>query len=90
MHQEISNQKKAVGPKGIEAHYLDQVKLAPGVLERLGHNTSYITGSIRSTADFSYHAKSYSGDHYRIIGDAAGMALCPLIVSHFSRQDSIR
>ncbi|KDQ23701.1 hypothetical protein PLEOSDRAFT_1108187 [Pleurotus ostreatus PC15] len=71
MHQETSNQKKAVGPKGLEAHYLDQVKLAPGVLERLGHGASYITGSVRSTADFSYHAKSYSGDHYRIIGDAA-------------------
>ncbi|KAG9219087.1 hypothetical protein CCMSSC00406_0001497 [Pleurotus cornucopiae] len=71
MHQETSNQKKADGPKGLEAHYLDQVKLAPGVLKRLGNDATYITGSVRSTADFSYHAKSYSGDHYRIIGDAA-------------------
>ncbi len=89
MHQETSNQKKAAGPKGLEAHYLDQVKLAPGVHKRLGNNASYITGSVRSTADFSYHAKSYSGDHYRIIGDAAGTALDHLVISHVSHQDSI-
>ncbi|KXN84312.1 Tryptophan 2-halogenase [Leucoagaricus sp. SymC.cos] len=71
MHQETSNQKKAAGPSGLEAHYLEQLKLAPGVLGRIGDKGIYIPGSLQSTADYSYHATSYSGDHYRIIGDAA-------------------
>ena len=73
MHQDISNQKKAAAAeKGLEAHYLEQLKLAPGVQDLIGENGTYVQGSVRSTADYSYHATSYSGDHYRLIGDAAG------------------
>ncbi|KAJ8495367.1 hypothetical protein ONZ45_g12901 [Pleurotus djamor] len=71
MHQDTSIQKKATGPSGLEDHYLEQIKLAPGVIGRIGEKGTYIPGSVRSTADFSYHATTYSGDHFRIIGDAA-------------------
>nr|A0A0U3C228.1 RecName: Full=Flavin-dependent halogenase armH5 [Armillaria mellea]ALT31852.1 ArmH5 [Armillaria mellea] len=71
MHQDTSNRKKAEGPSGLEQHYLSQLKLAPGVQDLIGSKGSYVPGSVKSTADYSYHATEYSGDHYRIIGDAA-------------------
>ncbi|KAK0196714.1 FAD/NAD-binding domain-containing protein [Armillaria mellea] len=71
MHQDTSNRKKAKGPSGLEQHYLSQLKLAPGVQDLIGSKGSYVPGSIKSTADYSYHVTEYSGDHYRIIGDAA-------------------
>ncbi|KIJ54121.1 hypothetical protein M422DRAFT_73736 [Sphaerobolus stellatus SS14] len=71
MHQETSNKKKAEGPSGLEAHYMEQLKLAPGIQELIGEKGTFVPGTVRSTADYSYHATSYSGDHYRLIGDAA-------------------
>lgn len=72
MHQDTSNKKKSEGPSGLEQHYLEQLKLAPGLQALIGENGEYVQGSVKSTADYSYHATCYSGDHYRIVGDAAG------------------
>jgi flavine halogenase len=80
MHQDTSNKKKSEGPSGLEQHYLEQLKLAPGLQALIGEKGTYVSGSVKSTADFSYHATDYSGDHYRIVGDAAGKhinASCP-------------
>ncbi|KAF8523372.1 FAD/NAD-binding domain-containing protein [Hysterangium stoloniferum] len=71
MHQDTSNRKKSEGPSGLEAHYLEQLKLAPDLMKLIGEKGTYVPGSVRSTADYSYHATSYSGNHYRLIGDAA-------------------
>ncbi|KAF9461922.1 FAD/NAD-binding domain-containing protein [Collybia nuda] len=71
MHQNTSNQKKAERPGSLEEHYLEELKLAPGVQQLIGEKGIYVKGSVKSTADYSYHATSYSGDHYRIVGDAA-------------------
>lgn len=72
MHLDTSNRKKAEGPNKLEDHYLSQLKLAPGVCDLIGKAGKYVQGSVRSTSDFSYHAAAYSGDHYRLTGDAAG------------------
>jgi hypothetical protein len=76
MHQTMSNKKKAIlkadGTKpSLTEHYLDQLQYVPGVKERIGDKGSFIPGSTKSTSDFSYSASRYSGDHFRIIGDAA-------------------
>ncbi|KAJ6469005.1 hypothetical protein C8R47DRAFT_1150868 [Mycena vitilis] len=76
MHQDLSNAKKAVkGPNGqtpsLSEHYLDQIQFVPGVQELIGEKGSMIPGSVKMAGDFSYNAPTYSGDHFRIIGDAA-------------------
>ncbi|KAG2004322.1 FAD binding domain-containing protein, variant 2 [Coprinopsis cinerea AmutBmut pab1-1] len=76
MHITNSNKKKSqLGPDGkklsLTEHYLDQLQYVPGVRELIGENGSFIPDSTRSASDFSYSAKRYSGDHFRIIGDAA-------------------
>jgi len=76
MHQSISNKKKAaLKPDGtkmsLTEHYLDQLQHVPGVRKLIGEKGSFIPGSTKSTSDFSYSALKYSGDHFRIIGDAA-------------------
>ncbi|EPQ51290.1 FAD/NAD P-binding domain-containing protein [Gloeophyllum trabeum ATCC 11539] len=74
MHQNISNKKKADYPGGrptLTEHYLDQMKFLPGVLDLIGNEGSLVEGSIKSSTDYSYHSSSYSGDHFRILGDAA-------------------
>ncbi|KAF8826951.1 hypothetical protein HHX47_DHR5000557 [Lentinula edodes] len=55
------------------AHYLEQLKLAPGVLRLLGDAT--FNGLTRSAGDYSYSSKSnhYAGNHYRIAGDAGDL-----------------
>ncbi|KAF8801165.1 FAD/NAD(P)-binding domain-containing protein [Phlegmacium glaucopus] len=76
MHQNFSNKKKAT-PKAdgskpsLTEHYLDQLQYVPGVQELMGEKGNFIPGSTKSTSDFSYSASKYSGDHFRIIGDAA-------------------
>ncbi|KAF8154859.1 hypothetical protein B0H34DRAFT_799593 [Crassisporium funariophilum] len=76
MHQNISNKKKAT-PKAdgtkpsLTEHYLDQLQYVPGVRDLIGEKGNFIPGSTKSTSDFSYSALQYSGDHFRIIGDAA-------------------
>lgn len=88
MHQKNSTKKKAEGPGGLEDHYLEQLKLAPGVQGLIGEEGSYVKGSVKSTADYSYHATTYSGDHYRIVGDAAGERV--FVLSSDSPQIVIR
>jgi len=80
MHESSANEKRAkLNAEGktqtLTEHYLDQLKLAPGVKEHIiGDNGHMIPGSTRSGADSSYWASRYSGDHFRIIGDAASMS----------------
>ncbi|KAJ7595788.1 FAD/NAD-binding domain-containing protein [Mycena floridula] len=71
MHQDSSNLKKAQNPGSLTDHYLEQLKLCPGAMDLIGEKGVFVEGSIKATSDFSYHATAYSGDHYRIIGDAA-------------------
>lgn len=72
MHQNTSNKKKADRPGSLEDHYLEEIKLAPGVQALIGEKGTYVKGSVKSTSDYSYHATGYSGDHFRIVGDAGG------------------
>ncbi|EJC99652.1 FAD/NAD-binding domain-containing protein [Fomitiporia mediterranea MF3/22] len=74
MHQDIAKKKKSEHPGGsppLTEHYLEQLKLLPGVLDLLGEKGNLVPGSVKSSSDYSYHASCYSGDHYRIVGDAA-------------------
>ncbi|KAI0686451.1 FAD/NAD-binding domain-containing protein [Cytidiella melzeri] len=71
MHQDTSNYKKAQHPGSLEDHYHEQLKLAPGVIDLIGDQGEFMKGTVAGTSDYSYHATSYSGDHYRIVGDAA-------------------
>jgi flavine halogenase len=52
--------------------YLSDIGLAPGVLELLRLNARLVEGSVKSASDFSYSAKNYAGDKWRIVGDAGG------------------
>ena len=78
MHQNVSNFKKANlakangGSCSTKAHYLDQLKFVPGVLELIGAKGHLVDGSVKSSSDYSYFASNYAGDHYRVVGDAAG------------------
>jgi len=81
MDSAISAKKKAEGRKAspngehsLKDHYLEQIKLVPGLgnlLEgaTLKEDDDYY--HVRSAADFSYAADKYAGDHYRLIGDAS-------------------
>jgi flavin-dependent dehydrogenase len=78
MHQNTSNAKKATvtaeGQKPtLTEYYLDRLQLVPGVRELIGEKGNMIPASTKSAADYSYWAPRYSGDHFRIIGDAASM-----------------
>ncbi|KAJ7508837.1 putative halogenase [Mycena galericulata] len=70
LKEECSRVKKSrlSGPDVLEAHYLTQLKLAPGVLRLLG--CAKLTGGVRSAGDYSYSASHYAGPNYRIAGDA--------------------
>ncbi|EMD35669.1 hypothetical protein CERSUDRAFT_139562, partial [Gelatoporia subvermispora B] len=76
MHESASKAKKAQakadGQKPtLTEHYLDQLQYLPGVRELIGDGGEFIPGSTKSAADYSYSASAYSGDHFRVIGDAA-------------------
>ncbi|KAF5320184.1 hypothetical protein D9611_010302 [Ephemerocybe angulata] len=80
LHQVTSNAKKAAGrdaaaSKGnnsysLRDHYLDQFQFLPGLKKLLGTGT-LAGGVVKSASDYSYSADRYSGDHFRIIGDAS-------------------
>ncbi len=58
-------------------HYLAQLRnTAPGVMDLLSKATLISkdgeASPVKSAADYSYAASSYAGDHFRIVGDAAG------------------
>jgi hypothetical protein len=58
----------------LKAHYLDQIQFTPGLRELLKNATlkEDIDEPIKSASDYSYSASCYAGDHYRLVGDAAG------------------
>ncbi|KAJ7594033.1 hypothetical protein C8J56DRAFT_776821 [Mycena floridula] len=69
-----SNRKKIEGNDSLESHYIEQLAFAPGLQKLLVGATLKTAGSataIRSASDFSYSATEYSGDHFRLVGDAS-------------------
>lgn len=74
MHEKNSIRKKAAHPGSLEEHYLEQLKLAPGIMKLIGNKGTFISNSTRGVGDYSYHASAYSGDHFRLVGDAAGLS----------------
>jgi hypothetical protein len=82
MAEVIANQRKAAAKREnggvgstLKQHYLDCLHLSPGLIDLLG-DAKLVEDCpgpvIQSASDFSYTAPSYSGDHYRLVGDAAG------------------
>jgi len=74
-HQNTSVERRSkVGPDGkkptITEHYADMFQYAPHVTEFLKEG-EMIPGTTHSASDYSYWASGYSGDHYRLVGDAA-------------------
>jgi len=69
--EEASISKKRALPGGstLTAHYLDQLKLAPGLMRLLGQGE--LVSEIKSAGDYSYSATNYAGPKYRLVGDAA-------------------
>ena len=79
MHADVSKKKKADYPGGspsLTEYYLDQIKLLPGVVELIGEKCQLVSGSVKSSSDYSYFAPRYSGDHFRLVGDAACAYSC--------------
>ncbi|TFK18107.1 FAD/NAD(P)-binding domain-containing protein [Coprinopsis marcescibilis] len=73
MDQVISTKKKsdaraANQEASLKDHYLEQLFLAPGIKDLLGAGT--LVGDVKSASDYSYSPDRYSGDHYRLVGDA--------------------
>ncbi|KAJ7143489.1 putative halogenase [Mycena crocata] len=60
---------RSEGNSTLVAHYLDQLKLAPGLMRLLGEGK--LTSDIKSAGDYSYSATNYAGPKYRLVGDAA-------------------
>lgn len=81
MHHTASTEKKkklnAEGKTpGLTEHYHDQFQFVPGIRELIGTEGKFIPGSTKNASDYSYFAQHYSGDHFRIIGDAASESRC--------------
>ena len=82
MHQDISNAKKAAGRNAsssgsfsLRDHYLDQFQYLPGLKKLLG-TASLVDDAVKSASDYSYSADQYSGNRFRVIGDASGKVIC--------------
>jgi hypothetical protein len=63
---------------GAEQRYLKALDLSPGVKRLLGSENVMLRGesesdTVRTASDYSYSASSYAGEHFRVVGDAAGM-----------------
>ncbi|KAF5387463.1 hypothetical protein D9757_007784 [Collybiopsis confluens] len=73
MHESHSIRKKKAfgGTVSDTEFYLDQFQFVPNLRKQLGSYDNLIPGSVKSGADGSYFAPRYSGDHFRIVGDAA-------------------
>ncbi|KAJ7220920.1 putative halogenase, partial [Mycena pura] len=65
--KEDANRRKKQGLDAC-AHYLNQLQLAPGVVDLLG--CGKLTSEVKSAGDYSYSAAQYAGPNYRIAGDA--------------------
>lgn len=72
MNKDASLRKKsALGQAGsLTEHYKDQFQYTPG-LKKLLENAS-LNSSVKSASDYSYTASTFSGDHFRLAGDAGG------------------
>jgi len=83
MDQDISIRKKkasraASGGSGtnLQAHYMEELARAPGVIKLIGNGTLRNDGkpeAVKAASDFSYSASAYAGDHFRLAGDAGGI-----------------
>jgi len=78
-NQDISHEKKAQAKERGEdastaAHYHRELNLAPNIQILMGDATLFKKPDaplISAASDYSYHATSYAGPHYRLVGDAA-------------------
>ncbi|KAJ7204695.1 putative halogenase, partial [Mycena pura] len=61
--------KRALRDGTLKDHYLEQLKLAPGLVRLLGDGE--LVTDIKSAGDYSYSATHYAGSRYRLVGDAA-------------------
>ncbi|KAF8888756.1 O-methyltransferase [Infundibulicybe gibba] len=81
MNEEMANRRKEAAKRAnggvaltLKQHYLNCLQLSPGLVELLGDGHLIEDGPypvVQSASDFSYNAPTYSGDHYRLVGDAA-------------------
>ncbi|KAJ7482206.1 hypothetical protein B0H11DRAFT_2232430 [Mycena galericulata] len=58
----------------LQEHYLSQLAFTPKLKKLLGAAELRVDASgqtIKSASDFSYTASRYSGDHFRLVGDAS-------------------
>ncbi|KAH6904966.1 hypothetical protein BKA70DRAFT_1373310 [Coprinopsis sp. MPI-PUGE-AT-0042] len=74
LNQEIATRKKTEGRAKsaeftLKDHYLQELQLAPGIIDLLGKAT-LVDGHVQSASDYSYQSDRYSGDHFRLVGDA--------------------
>ncbi|KAH7908475.1 putative halogenase, partial [Hygrophoropsis aurantiaca] len=70
-----TSSRKSAGISGysLQDHYLEELRRAPGVIKLIGEARLRDRGfskAIKSASDYSYSATSYSGDHFRLAGDA--------------------
>jgi flavine halogenase len=84
MNQKANIEKIKKTPRNstLTSRYLNNLKLAPGVVRLIGRGTLVDEKeggreAVRSASDFSYSAPSYAGNGYRIVGDAGGEGLRP-------------
>ncbi|KAK7055108.1 hypothetical protein R3P38DRAFT_2845154 [Favolaschia claudopus] len=64
------------GTYTLQDHYLDQFVFVPRLKKLLGGaelviDTSGQNATVKSASDYSYTASAYSGDHFRLVGDAS-------------------
>ena len=80
MNETASAERKAAAKRAhgvapsLKQHYLECLQLSPGLIALLGDATFVEDGphpAVQSASDFSYSAPAYSGDHFRLVGDAA-------------------
>ncbi|KAF7297289.1 FAD/NAD P-binding domain-containing protein [Mycena indigotica] len=77
--EEASIAKKRANKDGsLKDHYLEQLKLAPGLIRLLGDGN--LVSEVKSAGDYSYSATHYAGPRYRLVGDAAAF-IDPLVFS---------
>lgn len=84
MHKDVSSEKRkrydiADHTDKFQQYYLDELKRAPGLIKLLGKGklrTKEGEPAVKTTSDFSYAAREYAGDHFRIAGDAGGTRHC--------------
>lgn len=68
--------KRQTSGLSLQDFYISQLKtLTPGTLGLIGKGELRGDGrpdAVRSASDYSYSAPTYSGNHFRIAGDAGG------------------